>query len=112
MCVCVCVCVCVPRNIVTFNANLQAVDVKVTAHKTITLCSVYLPFRNHFNFNCNPKDLQHVTDRTGTGTGKRYLRVYIHIRFRHARSRAQPLAWPVTLSAAGASLTNFHLLLF
>ena len=35
--------------------------------------------------------------------GKRYLRVYIHIRFRHARSRAQPLAWPVTLSAAGGS---------
>ena len=65
MCVCVyvCVCVCVPRSIVTFNANLQAVDVKVTAHKTITLCSVYLPFRNHFNFNCNPKDLQHVTDQ-------------------------------------------------
>ena len=28
--------------------------VKVTAHKTITLCSVYLPHRNHFNFN--PKD--------------------------------------------------------
>ena len=34
-------------------------------------------------------------------TGKRYLRVYIHLRFRHARSRAQPLAWPVTLSVAG-----------
>ena len=36
-------------------------------------------------------------------TGKRYLRVYIHLRFRHARSRAQPLAWPVTLSVAGIS---------
>ena len=32
--------------------------VKVTAHKTITLCSVYLPPRNNFNFN--PKDLQDV----------------------------------------------------
>ena len=39
-----------------------------------------------------------------TGTGKRYLRVYIHLRFRHARSRAQPLAWPVTLSVAGVQL--------
>ena len=35
--------------------------VKVTAHKTITLCSVYLPPCNHFNFN--PKDLQNVIDQ-------------------------------------------------
>ena len=35
--------------------------VKVTAHKTITLCSVYLPPRNNFNFN--PKDLQDVIDQ-------------------------------------------------
>ena len=35
--------------------------VKVTAHKTITLCSVYLPPRNHFNFN--PKNLQNVIDQ-------------------------------------------------
>ena len=35
--------------------------VEVTAHKTITLCSVYLPPRNHFNFN--PKDLQNVIDQ-------------------------------------------------
>ena len=44
----------VPQSIVTLNTNLQAVAVKVTAHKTITLCSVYLPPRNHFNFN--PKE--------------------------------------------------------
>ena len=35
--------------------------VKVTAHKSITLCSVYLPPRNHFNFNS--KDLQNVIDQ-------------------------------------------------
>ena len=34
--------------------------VKVTSHKTITLCSVYLP-RN--NFSVNPKDLQDVIDQ-------------------------------------------------
>ena len=34
--------------------------VKVTAHKTITLCSVYLLPCNHFNFNS--KDLQNVID--------------------------------------------------
>ena len=33
----------------------------ITAHKTITLCSVYLSPRNHFNFN--PKDLQNVIDQ-------------------------------------------------
>ena len=32
-----------------------------TAHKTITLCSVYLPPHNHFNFN--PKDLQDVINQ-------------------------------------------------
>ena len=40
----------VPQSIVTLNT------VKVTAHKTVTLCSVHLPPRNNFNFN--PKDLQ------------------------------------------------------
>ena len=44
----------IPQSIVTLNTNLQA-------HKTITLCSVYLPPRNHFNFN--PKDLQNVIDQ-------------------------------------------------
>ena len=35
--------------------------VKVTAHKTITLCSVYLPPCDHFNFI--PKDLHDVIDQ-------------------------------------------------
>ena len=48
----------ITQSIVTLNTNLQAVAVKVTAHKTITLCSVYLPPRNHFNFN--PKYLEDV----------------------------------------------------
>ena len=48
----------VPQSIVTLNTTLQAVAVNVTAHKTITICSVYLPPRNHFNFN--PKDLQNA----------------------------------------------------
>ena len=51
----------IPQSIVTLNTTLQAVAVKVTAHKTINLCSVYLPPRNHFNFN--PKDLQDLTDQ-------------------------------------------------
>ena len=34
------------------------------------------------------------------GNGKFYLRVHIHSHFGHARSRTQPLAWPVSLSAA------------
>ena len=51
----------IPQSIVTLNTHLQAVNVKVTAHKTITLCSVYLPPRNHFNFN--PKDLQSVIEQ-------------------------------------------------
>ena len=35
--------------------------VKVTPHKTITLCLVYLSPRDHFNFNS--KDLQDVIDQ-------------------------------------------------
>ena len=51
----------IPQSIVRLNTSLQAVAVKVTTHKTITLCSVYLPTRNHLNFN--PKDLQDVIDQ-------------------------------------------------
>ena len=51
----------ISQSIVTLNTDLQAVAVKVTAHKTITLFLVYLPPRNHFNFN--PKDLLNVTDQ-------------------------------------------------
>ena len=51
----------ISQSIVTLNTHLQAVAVKVTAHKTITLCSVYLPPRNTFNFN--PKDLRNVIDQ-------------------------------------------------
>ena len=46
----------IPQSIVALNANLQAVAVKVTAHKTITLCSVYLAHCNHFDFNPNITD--------------------------------------------------------
>ena len=42
----------IPQSIITLNTSLQAMVVKVTAHKIITqLCSVYLPPRNHFNVN-------------------------------------------------------------
>ena len=37
------------------------------------------------------------------GTAKPYLRAHILSSFGHARSQAQPLAWPVTLSTAGKS---------
>ena len=33
--------------------------------------------------------------------GKLYVSIYIHSSFRHDSSKAQPLAWPVTLSVAG-----------
>ena len=46
----------IPQSIVTLNNNLQAVAVKDTAHKTISLCSFYLPPGNHFNFN--PKNFR------------------------------------------------------
>ena len=38
------------------------------------------------------------------GNGKPYLRVHIPSSFGHAHSRAQPLAWTVTLSAAGGEV--------
>ena len=36
----------IPQSMVTLNTNLQAVAIKVTAHETINLCSVYLPPHN------------------------------------------------------------------
>ena len=41
----------IPQIIVTLHTNLPDVAVKITAHKIISLRSVYLPPRNHFNFN-------------------------------------------------------------
>ena len=54
----------IPQSIVTLNTNLQVVAVKATTCKTITLCSVYLSCRNHFNFN--PKNCQNVNDQLPT----------------------------------------------
>ena len=66
---------------VTLNTNLQAVAVKVTAHKTISLCSVYLPLRNHFSFN--PKDLQDVESHK--------LLTYVQCSFRSRHSTVDHL---------------------
>jgi len=51
----------IAQNTITLNTNLQAVAVRLTAHKTLTLCSIYLPPRNNFNFN--PRDLQNLIDQ-------------------------------------------------
>ena len=40
----------IPQSIVTLNTNLQAAVIKVKAHKTITLFSVYIPPRINFNY--------------------------------------------------------------
>jgi len=54
----------IPQSVVVLNTNLQAVAVRVTAHKAITLCSIYLPPRNNFHFN--PRDLQDLFDQLPT----------------------------------------------
>jgi len=51
----------IPQNVVNLQTNLQAVAVRITAHKTLSICSVYLPPRNHFNFN--PGDLQDLIEQ-------------------------------------------------
>ena len=33
----------IPKSQIQFNTNIQAVAVKVTLHKTIHVCSIYLP---------------------------------------------------------------------
>ena len=54
----------IAQSILDLNTNLQAVAVRVTAHKTFTICSIYLPPRNHFTFN--PRDLQDLIDQLPT----------------------------------------------
>jgi len=54
----------IPQSVVALNTKLQAVAVRVTAHKAITICSIYLPPRNNFNFN--PRDLQDLFDQLPT----------------------------------------------
>ena len=40
----------VPQSLIPLNANLQAVAVKVTLHRTIHVCSIYLPPGDRFRF--------------------------------------------------------------
>ena len=54
----------IPQSVVALNTNLQAVAVRVTGHKAITICSIYLPPRNNFNFN--PRYLQDLFDQLST----------------------------------------------
>ena len=39
----------VPQSLIPLNTNLQAVAVKVTLHRTIHVCSIYLPPGDRFN---------------------------------------------------------------
>ena len=40
-----------PQSAVSLSTNLQTVAVKVIAHNTVTLRSLYLPPRNHYDFH-------------------------------------------------------------
>ena len=46
----------VPQSLIPLNTNLQAVAVKVTLHKNIHVCSLYLPPGDRFNI----ADLEHL----------------------------------------------------
>ena len=46
----------VPQSLIPLNTHLQAVAVKVTLHKTIHVCSLYLPPGDRFNI----ADLEHL----------------------------------------------------
>ena len=39
----------VPQSLISLNKYLQAVGVKVTLHRTIHVCSIYLPPEDRFN---------------------------------------------------------------
>ena len=46
----------VPQSLIPFNTNLQAAVVKVTLHKTIHVCFIYLPPGDRFNM----ADIEHL----------------------------------------------------
>ena len=46
----------VPQSLIPLNTNLQAVAVKITLHRTIHVCSIYLPPGDRFNI----ADLEHL----------------------------------------------------
>ena len=47
---------CIPQSQIRLNTNIQAVAVKVTLHKTIHVCSIYLPPGDRFNI----AELEHL----------------------------------------------------
>ena len=46
----------IPQSLIPLNTNLQAVAVKVTLHRTIHVCSIYLPPGDRFNM----ADIEHL----------------------------------------------------
>ena len=46
----------VPQSLIPLNTNLQAVAVKVTLHRILHVCSIYLPPGDHFNM----ADIEHL----------------------------------------------------
>ena len=41
----------IPKNKISFNTHLQAITVSATLHKTITMCSLYIPPHDPINEN-------------------------------------------------------------
>ena len=56
----------VPQSQIPLNTNLQAVAVKVTLHKTIHVCSIYLP----------PGDLFNIADLESISTAPETIHYY------------------------------------
>ena len=49
----------IPQSQIQLNTNLQAVAVKATLHKTIHVCSLYLPHNDRLNI----ADLEHLIQK-------------------------------------------------
>ena len=41
----------IPQNKININSHLQAIAVSATLHKTVTICSLYIPPHDHINEN-------------------------------------------------------------
>ena len=72
-----------------------------TEWETLYMCPHTFKFRTHPLTGTTSGIASDSIDGRRTQNGNLYKRVHIHSSFGHTHSWAHPLAWPVTLSAAG-----------
>ena len=104
----------ISRTVINDNTTSVCLSDKLTKYGLVVLVFLFLSLRRPHVDNPTGVGYVHfshilaINECSKEGIGKLYLRVHIASSLGQATSRAQPLAWPVTLSAAWGCSRNWN----